>query len=451
MNVQRLPYGELIELDIRGLDADARGISTYQGLDVQVPGVLPGDRVSASVVRQRRNVVVATPQTWLESSPLRQGSPCNHFPACGGCRFIDVPYSMQSQITANLFEQIVRESDPTIPIRPIIESKVFEYHRNTMEFSLFKEDGRIQIGLKERGRFDRCVETPNCRLFDDRWTLVHAWVSEQFNQLGLPIYNRETHMGTLRYLIVRKSELTKEWLVVVVVASDCGGVLTPFSEALRTQFPWISGGVMAVQSTPSDTAFTQDWRCLSGVYYLVDQIGGKYYRISPYSFFQTNTVQAGVLYETALRAADPSPTDRLLDLYCGAGTIGIYFSDHVKSVVGIEENPSAINDAGHNMMINQVQNMSVRLGRVKNILKFETFQADIVVVDPPRSGMEPKALRRMAAINAPKLVYVSCKPSTMMVDLNVLRGHGYTPQWIQPVDMFPHTPHLEAVALLLKD
>ncbi len=448
----RLAWGTELDVTISKLDRDAVGICTWEGATVSVPNSLPGDRCIATVRRQHRRQITALPTRWIESSPLREASLCSHFPVCGGCRFADVAYENQLPIKQDLFSQIVTPLHLNALIRQVIASPSHRFHRNKMEFTVFRDtENRLRLGLKQRGRFDQSVATSNCQIFDERWGIVSQWLETELESSGIEVYRNDIHTGSLRYVVVRKSELENTWLLNFVVARDETSRLAPMAVALQQQFPWISGVIMGLQSTQSDTAFTLHWQVLSGHASFMEQIGTKQFRVSPYSFFQTNTAQAQVLYQTALDLAAPKSTDRMLDLYCGAATIGIFFSDHVASVVGVEENPSAIYDAHFNINHNQVQNMSVRLGKVKNILKFEKLEADLIVVDPPRSGLEPKALLRAAAVGSPKIVYVSCKPSTFVPDLLALETHGYRTMVIQPVDMFPHSPHLEAVAVLIKD
>jgi 23S rRNA (uracil-5-)-methyltransferase RumA len=375
---------------------------------------------------------------------------CSHFPDCGGCRFADIPYLDQLPMKQGLFEEALPKIYRSL-IQPVVPSERHRFHRNKMEYSVFTgEDGGISLGLKRQGRWDQCVPTPDCQLLDERWAEVSRWLAVELTELGLAPYDQKTHLGILRYVIVRRSEHQAAWMINFVVASDVHSSLLPLAIQLRTRFPWVSGVMMSIQSTLSDTAYTDDVRCLDGVGELIESIGSKRYRVSPYSFFQTNSSQAFHLYRIALELAAPLPSDRLLDLYCGAATIGIFFSDHVKSVLGVEASPSSIEDAHFNIALNQAAGVTVREGKVKNILKFERPEAEIVVVDPPRSGLEPKALRRSAETGASRIVYVSCNPKTLGRDLPMYEAEGYSVSTIRPVDMFPHSPHLEAVALLRK-
>ncbi|NDC83534.1 23S rRNA (uracil(1939)-C(5))-methyltransferase RlmD [bacterium] len=375
---------------------------------------------------------------------------CVHSPECGGCRFGDVSYAEQiAEKQAAFTHQLPASVRDTI--QPIIVSQRTEYHRNKMEYSFFLgDDGRVQLGLKRAGRFDQCVPTRDCRLFDPRWSLVWDVIVDTVNRVGWSPYNPKTHVGLLRYLVVRRSEFQDKWLINWVVADDVSEQLQPIAVNLRAQFPWVGGVVMSIQSSISDTAFSHDVRVLDGESTLLEAIDRWIFRVSPYSFFQTHSSQAAVLYRVAKTLADPKMDERMLDLYCGAGTIGIYFSDSVRSVLGVEENPSAIQDGIHNCAYNSVSTMQVTQGKVKNILKFERPEAELIVVDPPRSGLEPKALRRAAAVGASRIVYVSCNPKTLGIDLPMLEAEGYVASVIQPVDMFPHSNHLEAVALLVK-
>ncbi len=237
-------------------------------------------------------------------------------------------------------------------------------------------------------------------------------------------------------------------MINLVVTENNSELFEGYFSYLTSFITSISSFFITLQTSKSDTAFSENIIHISGNKFLMEQLGKKKYHISPLSFFQTNSKQATVLYDQIVMAIKNEDCDTLLDLYCGTGTIGIYVADLCKNVIGIEENPSSILDAHENARINNVKNISFFEGRVKNILKFNSFNPDCIIVDPPRSGMVPKALRRMIDQQAKVIIYVSCNPTTLMRDLKEVTESNYSIEYIQPVDMFPNTYHIELIAKL---
>ncbi|RAP38163.1 23S rRNA (uracil(1939)-C(5))-methyltransferase RlmD, partial [Candidatus Marinamargulisbacteria bacterium SCGC AAA071-K20] len=220
---------------------------------------------------------------------------------------------------------------------------------------------------------------------------------------------------------------------------------------ITKKFPEIISVYVSIQDQISDTAVTPTSTLLFGKSHLIETLGSLKFKISPQSFFQTNSKQAEVLYNTIRETADLKKTDTLLDLYCGTGTIGMYLSDLVSEVIGIEEVPQAVADAKENAKLNNITNTNFYCGRVKNVLKEVQFKADCVIIDPPRSGMSKKAIKRILEINSPQLIYVSCNHMTLLRDLNELEAAGYKVQSYQPIDMFPNTFHLESIVKCTKE
>ncbi|NBV41869.1 class I SAM-dependent RNA methyltransferase [bacterium] len=395
--VPRLDYGSCITTKIESLTSGGAGyVVLPEGIRLTVPGGLPGDIAQVKIKHQRRKEALGLISRLETPSSDRGQSICAHFPECGGCQLADVPYENQIRLKRTVFDAIICAENPAwlALVRPVIGAIQTEFHRNKMEFSFFSTDGQIRLGLKRRGHFDQCIPTSGCRLLDPALPEIFARVGAWAMQSGFTAYDPNSHEGVLRYLVFRKSHLTQSMLMIVVSAHDISAELAGLSNFLGNDLP-IQGIINAVNATQSDTAFCTEWKRISG-----------------------------------------------------AGTIGIYCSDHVGQVIGVEENPSSVADAGYNIDLNHCGNVEIRQGKVKNILKFERFHADRVLVDPPRGGLEPKALRRAAGIGAPSMIYVSCNPKTAVRDLTMLAEEGYTPDIIQPVDMFPHTFHLEAVIRL---
>ncbi|MDA1353092.1 MAG: 23S rRNA (uracil(1939)-C(5))-methyltransferase RlmD [bacterium] len=441
-----------ITLKIEKLVYKGLGIARWEKWTVFVPNVYPGDEIEAEVIQKKRRHVMAKCTKVITSSPLRETASCPHYPDCGGCQMLDVNYENQLKLKRDIISDcFTRDHADLIPnILPVIPSPQHTYYRNKMDFAFGSLDGKLILGLKRRGQFDQVIPITDCMLLDPESNLINAWIVAKFRALNLSAWDPNSHTGLLRHLIVRQSKHKKQWMINLVCSAKHPELAETFAEALINEFPSICSVYLSINSTVSDTSFSEQVTHLAGEHHLKEQLGPFEFSISPYAFFQTNSKGAEVLYDLTRQAANVQASDTVMDLYCGTGTIGMYLAPHCKSVIGIEENPAAIQDAHKNATHNKIFNIEFIEGRVKNILKFNTFTPDVVVVDPPRSGMVPKALSRIIALNAPKLVVVSCNPNTLARDLIELRQAGYSPTLIQPVDMFPNTYHVECVVGLEK-
>lgn len=377
---------------------------------------------------------------------------CQHFPDCGGCRTIDIPYADQLITKQADFVACATQHFPgAVPfIAPIIGCETPLYYRNKMEYAFGSDETRVYLGLKRRGHFDQVIPLTACFLLSDKVGDIFAICNAYFSENQTSTWNPRRHSGLLRHLSIRHSKGDDQYLLNFIVSEACAELILPLAQLLAAKFPEIVSILMSVNTSHGDHALFESSDILHGQDFIEESLGGVRFKISPLSFFQSNPRQAEVLYDQIRKLAVESPSDRILDLYCGIGSIGLYLARHVGTVIGIEENPSAINDAHANAERNGISNVSFKLGKVKNILKFETFDVDCIVTDPPRCGMTPKALKRMIAVGAPRIVYVSCNPVTLFQELAVICENGYRVETVQPVDMFPNTLHVETVVRLLK-
>ncbi len=380
---------------------------------------------------------------------------CAHFPLCGGCQKRDIPYPQQLLEKETQFTQLFTSHFPDFAplIQPILGCTLQDYFRNKMEFSFGGTDPsepeqNLFLGLKKRGRFDAIIPLEHCYLHSPTTQDILATTAAFFAEKKITTWNYYTNEGTLRYLTVRHSKTTGEFLLILVV-SQYAPCFQDWAQTLKTQFPQIKSIVVALQTTQSDTAYTDHTTVLLGEPFLEEELDGLTFRLSPYSFFQTNTHQAKVLYKTIESFANLNNTDTVLDLYCGTGTIGLYLARKAGKVIGVDENPHSIANAQKNAEINRLSNTLFLTENVKNFLKFNPVHADCIVIDPPRDGLAPKALKRVVERQANQVIYVSCNPKSLLRDLPVLLQGGYTLEAIQPVDMFPHSGHIEVVTKLI--
>lgn len=429
--------------------APGTGLVKLDTFPIFISGALPGDKVTIRISKKKRNYAQGKIISFIEKSPLRTETICSNFPECGGCQLIDTKYKKQVELKESVFSDAVQQFYPELKphIKSIIACEQQTFYRNKMEYSFaHNEEGKVILGLKKRATFDQVIELDSCLLQSDISNEIRHFTEAFFTKHKISTWNYHTHEGALRHLMLRDSKTSQDIMLNLVVSNnDDKVVFQLYSEEIAKAFPLIKSIFLSIQPEISDTAKTNESQLLYGNPHLIEILGNLRFKISPQSFFQTNSLQASVLYETIVKTAQLTSSDIVLDLYCGTGTIGLYFAKHVKKVIGIEEIPQAIEDAKINAKLNQISNADFICGNVKNILKFNTFNVDCIITDPPRSGMSNKAIKRLLELNAKQIIYVSCNPMTLIRDLKTFNEYGYNIDIIQPVDMFPNTFHIEAI------
>ncbi len=445
-----LKRGTVHDVFISEFSPHGVGVGLIDGRRVGVPQTIPGDLVRVRMMTGHHGIKIGKLVEILTPSVTRSASVCSHYPDCGGCQLIDVPYERQLAMKSEVFYSVFDESLHSV-IQPIIGSVNSQFYRNKMEFSFgLSSSGEIIIGLKRRGQFDQVVEIKTCYLQSQKSNDVIRLVQAYFRKNPLTVWDYHRFQGILRYLTIRESKSTGKMVVTLVVSQECGEILQPLAVELTSEISEVSSVLMAVHEGAADTAFTTSYAPLIGSGLLTEQLGHLNFQLSPLSFFQVNPVQAKILYDCVRSAAKLTGSERILDLYCGAGTIGLYLADLASSVIGIEENPQSIRDAQTNCKLNGIKNAHFITGNVRQVLKETSLGADVIVVDPPRSGIVPKALSRILAIGSPRLVYVSCNPASFSENLAGIFAAGYRLTSLQPVDMFPNTLHVECVGTFEK-
>ncbi len=447
----------MLELQIKKLVFQGWGLGYCDGQAIFVPNTLPGDTVRLSQTYRRKRTTFGKLDTLIKASPLRNESPCRHYPTCGGCQFIHVNYADQLALKQAMLTDLIHQLDPEFPYEPeaIIPVKTTQFFRNKMDFSFStRADSTVYLGLKERGYFDRVHPVPDCQLASPHMaTLLHR-VCDWANQHRLSTWDYHTHTGILRHLVVRESKTDGGFLLMISVSEPIPTLLRDLATQLGVgapeQLPLIRGLVQSVHANASDHSMAMDTTLIGGSPVITETILDTTFTIAVNAFFQTNTHQAAVLFQTLLDVAAFNSQDRVLDLYCGTGTIGLLVAPHVGHVIGIESIPEAIENAKQNAAANGITNCEFYAGRVKNLLKFNQYNPDVAIVDPPRSGLVPKALRRLIKQNPTTILYISCNPSTLLRDLTIIRDAGYRVTRFVPVDMFPHSFHLECIVRLCK-
>jgi 23S rRNA (uracil1939-C5)-methyltransferase len=446
--------GQELELHVDSLAYGGNGVARLNGFVVFVRRGLPGDTVRARVTKVKRNHAEALATEILQPSQERVEAPCAHYPECGGCRFQDLAYESQVRIkheqVADSLRRLGAIADP--PLEPILPAASIFHYRNKLEYSFTQREDGPTLGFHKAGRWDEVLQIEKCWLTTDLGNAVRNAVREWAREEGLAAYDQETQRGYLRHLVYREGRNTGQVLVLLVTAPGERFETGYFVEVLR-RFPEVRSIHWAINDTPAEVT-NLPTKLLWGDDSIEEQLFGLRFRVSPNAFLQTNTEMAERLYGLAREYAGLTGAETVWDLYCGIGTIGLTLAGDALTVWGIEVSEESVARAIENAELNGITNAAFFAGNVGQAieeLRDRSGDPDVVVVDPPRAGLAGKALRRLGRIGARRIVYVSCNPTTLASDVKALRADwGYELRRARPVDMFPHTPHVETVALLEK-
>lgn len=463
--------GDEITTDVTSLSSDGKGISrTDEGFVIFSENTLPGDKVKLKILRRKKNYAEAKPLEFIKHSDNRIEPICNHFGTCGGCKIQNYEYNKQlefkTQAVIDAFERIGGFENITIP-KTIKSDEIF-FYRNKMEFS-FSEDiwrekadmeltDKFGLGLHVPGFHSKILNIEKCYLQSDLSNSILNFTRDFFKTKRATIYTTKTHSGFLRFLIVRESKNTKDIMVNLVTYDLNKELIADYSDEISHRFPQVTTFVNSFSQKKAQIAFGESSETLFGKGYIYEKLKNEKkeysFKISPNSFFQTNTKQAERLFGIAEEFLEPKKDDNVLDLYCGAGSIAIYISKKVKSVTGVELIKVAIENARENAKMNDIENTDFVLSDIKDF--FETnkrsekyIKYNKIILDPPRSGLHPDICKILSESNFEKICYISCNPVTQARDLRMICDkENFTIEKIQPVDMFPHTYHIENVVSL---
>jgi len=377
---------------------------------------------------------------------------CEHFGRCGGCKFLNIPYAEELEMKESSLKETLAEYAPFFTkLHPALTQSAY---RNKMELAFGDEDkdGLLALGMRKQRSFYEVATPTNCVLICDDFKQIIATVLAYFRESGEAFFHRKRHIGTLRHLVLRRGEFTGEILLNLSTTSDLAAPLMPLVNEL-CNLP-LKGKIVGFLHTKNDgvadVVKNENVTTIHGRDHYYEEICGLRFKVSVFSFFQTNSAGAEFLYNIVRNYADCGENKLAYDLYCGTGTIAQILSPKFNQVLGIELVEDAIKAAIDNANLNGITNCSFYAGDVAKVIESHMASPDVVVVDPPRDGLHPKALPHITALNSQTLVYVACKPASLVRDMRLLAGAGYRPVKIEGVDLFPRTPHVEAVALLEK-
>lgn len=456
--------GQELELAVDQIAFGGKGLCRVDGMAVFVDQAVPGDRVSARVVKKKKSYAEARVIELIEASPDRVDAPCPYSGICGGCKWQFLDYQRQLVYKQQHVQEALAHIGliKDVLVHPTIASeRVFGY-RNKMEFScaerrwlLPEELGRddvdtgMALGLHVPGTFFKVLDIEACLLQPDMGNSILSDVRHFIRNSHLPVYGLRSHEGFWRFLVLRHSAALDHWMVNIVTATEEKAAIEPLADLIFEKYENVVSVVNNITARRSGVAIGEKEILLRGEQVIVDHIGEYQFELSSNSFFQTNSLGAKQLYDTAKAYAGLTGSERVVDLYCGAGTISIYLSDHAREVVGLEVVDSAVMDAKRNCQRNDIHNCRFIHGDIRQTLTNVGERPDVMIIDPPRAGMHHDVVKQVLSLAPEKIVYVSCNPATLSRDIALIKD-AYHLLEVQPVDMFPHTFHIEAVAKLLK-
>ena len=471
----RARRGDSLSVTIDDLAFGGEGVGRVDGYVVFVPGGVPGDIVRVRLVQARARFGRGVIEAVERPSPDRVEPPCPYFFRCGGCRLQHLDYRAQlafkTKQVADCLERLGGVG--AFEMRPILPAPEIYGYRNKMEFTVARGDaaervvpkGRrldgpdgqgqpaVVVGLHEADRYDAVLDVERCLLQSDRMNALLEEARRFFTERRLTVYDQESGEGLLRFLMLREGKRTGEAMVNVVTSAPAVSELEPLVGRVQARVPETSSVVLNVNPKKASVAVGVEEHLLGGRDHIRESLGDLTFQVSAGSFFQTNTVQAERLFGLVLDAAALTGQETVVDLYSGTGAISLLLARRCRHVYGIEVAPAAVADAVRNAEVNGITNCSFVAGEVRFALPeliSRGVGADVAVCDPPRAGFHPKALAALVTLAPARIVYVSCNPATLARDVGDLARSGYRLEWAQPVDMFPHTPHIEVVAHLVR-
>lgn len=444
--------GEQIEITIDSLNHNGEGVGRYKGVAVFVPFTIPGEKVLVEILELKKNYVTAKLIRHHEPSGQRIQPRCPVFDTCGGSQFQHIDYQLQLDLKRRLVEDALRRIGKITGVRvdePLGMKDPWAY-RNKAQFQVSLVDGKVKLGFFEEGSH-ALVPTTQCLLIDQQISDIAAIVEGILNKYQVPVYEWETGTGLLRHVVIRKGWATSKVMVVLTTSGEKYGELFSLAREIKTKVPQVVSVVRNINTSPNRTVFGRENQVLAGQLNITDQLAGLTFSISPTSFYQVNSAQTEILYAKALEFAGLSGRETVLDVYCGIGTISLFLARQAARVFGFEVSVEAVRDAAENAKANKIYNVEFISGKAEERLPklvAAGVKPDVVVVDPPRQGIEKRALQAIADMAPERIVYISCNPATMARDLNFLSYRGYEVKKVQPVDMFPQTGHVESIVLM---
>ena len=464
---------DVVDLSITDMGFEGKAIGRIEGeMVVFVEGGVPGDKAKVRIKKVKKKFAEAVIEEILEESAHRTSPKCRHFGVCNGCKMQNIDYHYQLEIkrnnVVNAFERIGGFRDINVPA--VIGSENIYFYRNKLEFSFSKDrwmtdadrgnenaGGNFALGFHKPGFIDKVVDINECLLQSEFSNIVLNTTRDFFKAKGESIYSTRTHEGFLRYLVIRTGTNTNEFMINLITSAEKNKLMEEYADVIlresmkletKLQAPTVINSISGRKAQVAESEYSN---VFAGKGFIEEKLGKYIFKITPSSFFQTNTKQCEVLFNTVLELAKFDKSENVLDLYCGGGAISIYISDYINKVFGVELSNESILMSHENAELNNIKNCDFAAYDVKDymevLMNVTDNKYDTIILDPPRSGIHPKAAEYLMQYGAKKIIYVSCNPSTQARDIKLME-EKYSITSMQPVDMFPHTFHIENVVRL---
>jgi 23S rRNA (uracil1939-C5)-methyltransferase len=459
--------GSVIELIVEKVADRGKSLTRIDGYVIFIQGGIPGDRLRVQIRKAKKKYAEATILEVLEPSPNRIEARCRHFGTCGGCKWQHMAYAAQLDAKRQSVEDALRREGglTDIKVNDVIGADTIFRYRNKMEFSFSADrwltdaeiksgeqfDKSYSLGLHVPGNFSKVLDLQECHLHSEAGERLLNRFRTFSRELGWKPWHIRNHTGFLRHLVLRHSANTPDFMVNLVTNGFDEDKMATCAKFLQDEFPEVTTFVNTINTGVAQTAFGEEIRTISGPGTITDKIGPYTFEIAPNAFFQTNTHQAENLYRVATDYADLKPTDKVFDLYSGAGTISIFIASQAAHVTGVELIEAATLNAQQNAATNGIENVTFVTGDMMKLFREEFIEEhgrpDVLIVDPPRAGMHPKVVDQIIRLRPERFVYVSCNPLSQAKDLAKMTD-AFEIEAVQPVDLFPHTYHIENVVKL---
>lgn len=455
----------ILELEIEKAGFEGTSITRLEDFVIFVEGSVPGDRVRAQIMKKKKNYAEAKVLEIIKPSEYRVKPACNHFGVCGGCKWQHLDYTQQlywkCEHVRDAFEKI--GGFKNVVVHDVIPAENIFFYRNKMEFTFGEKRWRLQdelhqidesenkftLGMHVAARYDKILHIEECWLQSELSNKILAFTRKYFLEKNIPAYTTRTHTGDLRHLVIREAKITQETMVYLITTNTSDEVIYEYGALLQQNIPEVDTLIHGSTNRKAMVAQSDFDRILFGSGIIKERLGNCVFEISPSSFFQSNTLQAEKLYTAAKQYSDFIPTDVVWDLYCGIGTISLFIAPFVSSIIGVELNNNAVNDAIKNAKLNGMTNCTFVCDDIVRFVEHQihdnSSSPDVIILDPPRAGLHPDVVKAIGQSPVKRVVYVSCNPTTSARDAKALAVFGFQILEIQPVDMFPHTYHIESV------
>lgn len=443
----------IFDVNIDSINSSGFGVCRIDGLVVFVANAVAGDEVTIKIIKAKKNYAVARVEKFIKKSPIRIDSDCEVFKRCGGCAYRNISYEYECEIKKNMVKDAFeRIGEINLELEEYIPAESRLRYRNKAQYPVAINDGKLNIGFYA-SRTHCVIDCRDCLLQPAVFSDIINSISYFIENEKIPIYDENTHTGVLRHIYLRSAQATGEIAVCLVINSKSLKNYKKLIRILTCKFPTIKNISLNFNTKRTNVILGKDTITIWGKNYITDILCSKKFNISPNSFYQVNHSQAQKLYNKAIQYASLTGKETVLDLFCGAGTIGLCMADKAKKIIGVEIIEDAIKNAHENAVLNGINNAEFICSdaeKFAEVLYLRNEMPDVIVVDPPRKGLTPKLIETIVKMSPQRIVYVSCDVATQARDCKILSSMGYSADKVCAVDMFPGTVHVETVVIITK-